>query len=75
MLCFAFSTIHCNKSRGYFDDFSGNSSSWNFRNLEFWAKILVFSEKTLSFWKNSPALGENVEFLLQKLTLNPNTYE
>ena len=59
----------------FFDAFSGNSSSWNFRNLEFlrkilefWAKILEFSVKSLSFQKNPPALGENVEFLQQKLT-------
>jgi len=56
--------------QAFFDAFSGNSSSWNFRNIEFLRKILVefrtkileFLVKSLSFQKNPPALGENVEF-------------
>ena len=48
----------CNDSHKalFFDAFSGYSSSWNFRNLEFLRKILEFRAKLLEFF------GKKLEF-------------
>ena len=56
---------------GFFYAFSGNLSSWNFRNLEFWATILEFSVKSLSFWKNPPALGGKCWVFATKINTKP----